>query len=58
MILKLRFTTNAFSDSLSIQMIAWSLVALDDRTMCSNLPSTGMAVLTIGGYLPHLFQSI
>jgi hypothetical protein len=22
--------------------------------MCSNLPSTGTAVLTTGGYLPHL----
>jgi hypothetical protein len=25
--------------------------------MRSNLPSTGTAVLTIGGYLPHLQQS-
>ena len=25
--------------------------------MCSNLPSTGTAVLTTGGYLPHLCVS-
>lgn len=29
-------------------------MALHDKTICSNLPSTGMAVLTSGGYLPHL----
>jgi hypothetical protein len=34
--------------------MAWSFVALQERTMCSNLPSTGTAVLTTGGYLPHL----
>lgn len=47
-------TANAFSDSLCIQIIPWSDVALHDSTICSNLPSTGMAVLTSGGNLPHL----
>jgi hypothetical protein len=35
-------------------MMAWSEVALQERTMCSNLPSTGTAVLTTGGNLPIL----
>lgn len=49
-------TANTFSDSLSIQMIPWSTVALRDNTICSNLPSTGMAVLTSGVNLPHLWS--
>ena len=53
----LKLTSKALSASLSIQMIAWSDVALHDKTMCSNRPSTGMAVLTSGGYLPHLCVS-
>lgn len=52
--INVRLTSNAFWDSLSIQIMAWSDVALQERTMCSNLPSTGTAVLTMGGYLPHL----
>jgi len=35
-------------------MMAWSEVALQERTKCSNLPSTGTAVLTTGGNLPNL----
>lgn len=35
-------------------MMAWSVVALQERTVCSNLPSTGTAVLTTGGNLPVL----
>lgn len=50
-------TANAFSDSLCIQIIPWSDVALHDSTICSNLPSTGMAVLTSGGNLPHLSRN-
>lgn len=34
--------------------MAWSEVALQERTICSNLPSTGTAVLTTGGNLPVL----
>ena len=47
-------TSRALWDSLCIQMMAWSEIALQDRTMCSNLPSTGTAVLTTGGNLPIL----
>lgn len=47
-------TSSAFSDSCSIQMIAWSDVMLQERTMCSNRPSTGTAVLTRGCILLHL----
>jgi hypothetical protein len=36
--------------------MAWSDVALQERTICSNLPSTGTAVLTTGGNLPHLYR--
>lgn len=39
-------------------MMAWSEVALQERTMCSNLPSTGTAVFTTGGYLPNLLETI
>lgn len=54
--IKSKLTSNALCASLSIQMMAWSEVALQERTMCSNLPSTGTAVLTTGGYLPSLQQ--
>jgi len=54
---KCKLTSNALWASLSIHIIAWSDVALQERTMRSNLPSTGTAVLTRGGYLPHLQQS-
>jgi len=47
-------TSKALWASLFIQTISWSLVALWERTMCSNLPSTGTAVLTTGGNLPNL----
>jgi len=48
------YTSKAFCDSRSIQAIAWSDVVLHDSTTCSNRPSTGIAVLTSGGNLPHL----
>jgi hypothetical protein len=47
-------TSKALWDSFSIHTIEWSVVALQDRTMCSNRPSTGTADLTSGGYRPHL----
>jgi hypothetical protein len=50
----IQHTSKALSDSFSIHTIEWSVVALQDRTMCSNRPSTGTAVLTSGGYRPHL----
>lgn len=34
----------------------WSEVALHDRTMCSNRPSTGTLALTSGGNLPQLYR--
>lgn len=49
-----KLTSIALWASLSIQMIAWSEVALQERTICSNRPSTGTAVLTTGGILPNL----
>ena len=51
------YTSKAFCDSRSIQAIAWSEVVLHDSTTCSNRPSTGIAVLTSGGNLPHLQMS-
>ena len=49
-----KLTSRALWDSLSTQMMAWSEVMLQDKTKCSNLPSTGTAVFTIGGIFPIL----
>lgn len=49
-----KLTSKALCPSFSIHTISWSLVVLQEITMCSNLPSTGTAVLTTGGNRPHL----
>lgn len=53
-----KLTSIALWDSLSIKMILWSDNILQEIAMCSNLPSTGTAVLTIGGIVPHLHQKL
>lgn len=53
-----KLTSKAVAASLSMQIMAWSEVALQERTICSNLPSTGTAVLTTGGNTPHLHSTI
>lgn len=52
--LEIILTSKAFLASFSIHIIPWSDVAWHDKTICSNLPSTGIAVLISGGNLPHL----